>query len=183
MLDKKTNIYGVFFMAKFTVEKKLEAVKRYLNNEGGYGFLGEIYGTTHNTIKKWVLQYQYNGEEGLGNNYTNYTVQFKLDVLNYMNEQGTSLYETAAIFNIPAPSIILDWKLKLETEGLDALKLKKKGRPPMKKEPKKSPQPTEGSLEALQAENERLRMENAYLKKLNALVQVQEKLQTKSKRK
>lgn len=29
----------------------------------------------------------------------------------------------------------------------------------------------EGSLEALQAENERLRMKNAYLIKLNALVQ------------
>ena len=170
-------------MAKFTVETKIEAVKRYLNNEGGYGILSEIYGTTRNTIKKWVLQYQYNGVEGLTKSYTNYTVEFKLDVLNYMNEQGTSLYETAAIFNIQAPSTILDWKLKLETEGIDALKSKKKGRPSMKKETKKSPQPVEGSLEALQAENERLRMENAYLKKLNALVQMQEKLQTKSKRK
>ncbi|GIN37302.1 hypothetical protein J19TS1_02510 [Heyndrickxia oleronia] len=53
----------------------------------------------------------------------------------------------------------------------------------MKKETKKSTQPVEGSLEALQAENDRLRMENAYLKKLNTLVQMQEKLQTKSKRK
>ena len=41
----------------------------------------------------------------------------------------------------------------------------------------------EGSVEALQAKIERLEMENAYLKKLNALVQMQEKLQTKSKRK
>ena len=41
----------------------------------------------------------------------------------------------------------------------------------------------EGSIEALQAEIERLRMENAYLKKLNALVQNKEKLQNKTKRK
>ncbi|WP_342540387.1 IS3 family transposase [Heyndrickxia sp. FSL K6-6286] len=153
-------------MSKFTFEKKLEMVQRYLNNEGGYKSLGKIYGISHNLIKKWVLQYQYNGEEGLIKSYTNYTVQFKLDVLNYLNEQGTSLYETAAIFNISAPSTILDWKLKLETEGLDALKSKKKGRPSMKKETKKSTQPVEGSLEALQAENERLRMENAYFKKV-----------------
>ncbi len=41
----------------------------------------------------------------------------------------------------------------------------------------------EGSLEALQAKIKRLEMENAYLKKLNTLVQMQVKLQTKSKRK
>lgn len=35
--------------------------------------------------------------------------------------------------------------------------------------------PTEGSVEVLQEEIERLRMENAYLKKLNALVQNKEK--------
>lgn len=41
----------------------------------------------------------------------------------------------------------------------------------------------EGSVEALRAEVERLRMENAYLKKLNALVQNKEKLQSKTRRK
>ncbi|MBP1155201.1 hypothetical protein ACVLD2_000891 [Paenibacillus sp. PvR052] len=43
--------------------------------------------------------------------------------------------------------------------------------------------PAEGSAEALQAELERLRMENAYLKKLNALVQSKEKSPNKTKRK
>lgn len=169
-------------MAKFTAEKKLEVVQKYLNYEGGYKYLSELYGTSRSTIQKWILQYQYHGEEGLINNYTNYTVQFKLDVLNYMNEQGTSLYETAAIFNISAPSTILTWKLKFETEGLDALNSKKKGRPIMKKETK-IPAPAEGTVEELQARINHLEMENAYLKKLNALVQMQEKLQTKSKRK
>jgi transposase len=45
------------------------------------------------------------------------------------------------------------------------------------------PIPGEESVEALQSKVERLEMEIAYLKKLNALVQMQEKLQTKSKRK
>ena len=52
----------------------------------------------------------------------------------------------------------------------------------MKKGHKKGT-PVEGSVEALQEELERLRMENAYLKKLNALVQSKEKLQSKTKRK
>lgn len=41
--------------------------------------------------------------------------------------------------------------------------------------------PTEGDVEALQAELEGLRMENAYLKKLNALVQNKEKSPNKTK--
>ena len=75
-----------------------------------------------------------------------------------------------------------NWKHLFETQGIDALQPKKKGRPSMKKETKKN-QPVEGSEEALQAEIERLRMENAYLKKLNALVQEKEKSQNKTKRK
>ncbi|CAM5488220.1 hypothetical protein LSPH24S_09992 [Lysinibacillus sphaericus] len=53
--------------------------------------------------------------------YTNYTVAFKMDVLNFMIEKGTSLNETAAIFKIPAPSTISAWRKQYETQGLDAL--------------------------------------------------------------
>ncbi len=42
---------------------------------------------------------------------------------------------------------------------------------------------TEGSTEALEKRIKQLEMENAYLKKLNALVQMQEELRPKSKRK
>jgi hypothetical protein len=66
--------------------------------------------------------------------------------------------------------------------GLDALISKKKGRPSMKKGINPSKQ-VEGSVEALEERIKQLEMENAYLKKLNTLVQMQEKLQIKSKRK
>ena len=48
-------------------------------------------------------------------------------------------------------------------------------------ENKKSTAPMKGSIEELQIEVERLRMENAYLKKLNALVQNKEQLPNKTK--
>ena len=50
-----------------------------------------------------------------------------------MSDNGTSIRETAAIFDIPAPSTLLQWKRLLETQGIDALKPKKKERPSMKK--------------------------------------------------
>ena len=58
----------------------------------------------------------------------------------------------------------------------------------MKKETNKSAKPSktakgDSSVEALELRIRQLEMENAYLKKLNALVQMQEKLQPKSKRK
>ena len=52
----------------------------------------------------------------------------------------------------------------------------------MKKESKKN-QAIEGSEETLRAEIEQLRMENAYLKKLQALIQEKVKSQNKTKRK
>ena len=61
------------------------------------------------SILNWVKQYEYHGVEAFKKRYTNYTAQFKLDVLNYMNEHGTSLNETAAIFNIAAP--IYDYEI------------------------------------------------------------------------
>jgi transposase len=173
-------------MAKFTVEEKLKAVKRYLNGMEGQRSIATSIGADKAILQTWIKQYQFHGEKAFEKRYTSYTLQYKLDVLNYMNEQGTSSRETAANFNIPSPSTLLQWKKQLETEGMDALELRKKGRPSMENKNRntsKKHAPIEGSTEALQAENERLRMENEYLKKLNALVQNKGKSPNKTKRK
>jgi putative transposase len=99
-----------------------------------------------------------------------------------MNEFGASINETAARYNLASDYTILKWKRQFEAGEIDALQQKKKGRLFMKKETKK-PMPIEGSAEALKAEVERLRMENAYLKKLNALVQSKEKSPSNTKSK
>ena len=170
-------------MAKFSAEEKLEAVNRAINGKESYLSIAKSMGVDGKAIHKWVKQYEYNGVEAFIKSYTNYTPQFKLDVLNYMIEQGTSLNETAAIFGIAAPSTIIQWRKQFETHGFDALQSKKKGRPSMKKDSNKQPKqtPVEGSPEALQAEIDRLRMENEYLKKLNALVQAKGKSPKKTK--
>ncbi len=43
-----------------------------------------------NVTKSWVKQYDYNGVEAFIKPYTNYTIEFKLDVLKFMIENGTS---------------------------------------------------------------------------------------------
>ena len=174
-------------MAKYTFDYKLAAVKRYLDGGESYISIERSIGTSRSVVMNWVKQYQSHGIEGLKKKgYTNYSSQFKLDVLDYMNNNGTSPNETATIFNIPSPATIRAWRILFEKGGVDALTSKEKGRPTMKKEYKKkqnNKSPNEGVLETLQAEVEQLRMENEYLKKLNALTQNKGKLPRNTKRK
>jgi transposase len=169
-------------MAKFTFEDKLWAVKEYKKGMLSYRDIAKKLGTVHKTIQKWVNLYSEHGEDSLRKNYTNYSTAFKMEVLKYMDDNWVSLNETAAKFNIPDPSTINTWRIAVELEGVEALLPKKKGRPPMTKDRKKNDS-TNQTNESLIQEIERLRMENAYLKKLNALVREQEKLQQNSKRK
>ena len=192
MLDTILTFAGCFFMAKFNAEDKIAAAQRYLNGNNSYQKIGASIGAHSSLIKTWVKQYEINGVEAFQKSYTSFSTEFKLDVLKYMNDYGTSPNETAAIFKIADPSTIRKWGRQFEKHGIVALKSKKKGRRSMKKETVKTetqkpkanqPIPSEESVEFLQSKVERLEMEIAYLKKLNALVQMQEKLQTKSKRK
>lgn len=169
-------------MSKFNVEEKIEAVIRYQQGSEGVKSIAKSIGVDHTVLLNWIKQYEHHGADAFIKPYTSYTTEFKLDVLNYIKETGTSIRETAAIFNIATHSTIRKWQNSFELHGIDALKPTQKGRSPMKKETNK-PQPVEGSDEALRAENERLRMEIAYLKKLQALIQEKEKLQNRTKRK
>jgi transposase len=182
-----TNWRCSFSMSKFTGDEKLAAVQRYLAGTESYASIGVSIGTSDSIVRNWVKQYEHHGVEVLfKKSYTSYSAQFKLDVLNYMNDNGTSPNETAAIFNISSPGMIRKWRILFETEGVDALKPKKKGCSSMKNKNQKVTKKqasAEESIEALQEELERLRMENAYLKKLNALVQNKEKSPNKTKRK
>src|SRR6476620_9504121 len=112
-------------MAKFTFEDKLNAVGAYLEGKESYREIGKRIGVDSKSIIKWVALYQNQGEDGLKTKYTNYPAQFKIDVVNYINETGSSLLDTAAHINIPAPSTILKWQKAVEKHGFDALTPKK----------------------------------------------------------
>ncbi|WP_342598924.1 IS3 family transposase [Psychrobacillus sp. FSL H8-0483] len=171
-------------MSKYTVEVKLQAVERYLTGNESYQTIAESIGVAKSQVITWVKLFEAHGEKGFKKGYTSYSSGFKLDVLNFMNETGASFLETASKFNISSPSTIYQWEELLKTKGLDALKTKKKRRPSMKKETKsndKKTTPDEGSMEALRAENERLRMENAYFKKVESFSSRTRKITNKIK--
>ena len=175
-------------MAKLNAEQRINAIKRYLHGNESIENIARSIGISSSILSGWIRLYESHGQEAFFKSYTNYPAEFKMDVLTYMNETGASSFDAAAIFNISSPGMIRNWRITFEKGGFDALISKKKGWPSMKKETNKSAKPSktakgDSSVEALEARIRQLEMENAYLKKLNALVQMQEKLQPKSKRK
>lgn len=90
-------------MVKYSPEEKIEIVKNYLEgNVKGKTYAKSI-GVHISMLHQWVKHYRTLGEVAFNKRYTSYSTQYKLDVLNFMNEQGTSVRETAAMFDIPSP--------------------------------------------------------------------------------
>jgi len=114
-------------MAKYTAEEKLQAALRYLEGKKSSHEIATSIGKDHKAILNWTKQYEYNGVEAFIKSYTNYTAQFKLDVLNFMIEYGTSLIEKAAIFGIAAPSTIIHWRKQFETKDSMPFNQRKRG--------------------------------------------------------
>ena len=85
-------------MAKISAEEKLEAVQRYVNGKESSRTVAADIGVSHRYLLTWVKQYEYNGVEAFVRRYTNYTKAFKLDVLNYMTEHGTSYTRNGCYF-------------------------------------------------------------------------------------
>lgn len=117
------------------------------------------------------MRYEQFGSEGLLLKHGSYDGAFKLSVIEYMHENHLSLAQTAAKFGIPQDATVGKWERIYYEEGPDALFRDKRGRP-SKMNPKSSKKKMNKQTEEdLIAEVQRLRMENEYLKKLQALVQ------------
>ena len=176
------------FMSKgkrmYSVDLKLEIVLRYLNAEFTQKELSEIYGMSQSDVQKWKDAYLAHGIEGLCVKNGTYTGDFKVSVVEYMNNTGASIRSTAAHFNIPSYTSVSQWKRIYNEQGKEALYNENRGRNGTVKEEKalksnkKTIQPKENITttdKALLEEVKRLRMENEYLKKLNALIREKEK--------
>jgi transposase len=173
-------------MAKYSEEFKIKLVTEYLQGNFGYSLLAKKYNMPSQTpLQDWVRAYKSQGLEGLRRRRKEaYSVQFKLDTVQFMLETGASYQETADQFKLNNPSLIYRWMKLFNEQGIEGLKPKSKGRPSMSKKPNKTKKKEETMLtreKELERENELLRLEVAYLKKLRAFRENQNAFHEKRK--
>ena len=175
-------------MSKYTEQFKHKVVQDYLSGGGGYRALSQRHGmASRSLIERWVRAYRLHGDAGLREKRSRYDADFKLSVLRHMWENRLPITQTAAQFDIRRHSTVGDWERAYREGGVEALTPAPKRR--VKKIPIATTKPAvpagedTRSRDELLAELDYLRMENAYLKKLDALVQARQKSATLKKRK
>ena len=168
---------------KYSGDFKLQIVREYLEGKtGGYRRLQKKYGVGRSQLLLWVTLYKDRGIEGLTRVCRTYDGEYKIHVVEYMHEHSLSMLQTAAHFGIQSPRTIAKWERIYYEEGKEALFEERRGRT-RKMSTKNPPKPKKNvnENEDLLKEVQRLRMENAYLKKLIALVQEREKSEQQKK--
>ena len=159
-------------MSKYSKEFKLEVVKYCIEkHHSSYDAAKEFSIPSPTPIKQWIRKYREHGIEGLfKQEKSSYSGEFKQNVVEYMHTNHLSATETAIHFRIEVP-VVLKWERIYYEEEPQSLYQERRGRKMnMSSKPKKKKLSKEVE-EDLIAENQRLKMENAYLKKLQALIQ------------
>ena len=179
MLDTKLTFGGAFLMSKYSYEEKLDAVLRVVEDGMSYNASARITGTAKEHVRRWVMRYKQFGPEGLIVKHGSYDGAFKISVIEYMHANHLSAGETANYFRLAGSDRVLKWERIYYEEGPQALFEERRGR--TKKMGSKKNKKNINENEDLLEEVQRLRMENEYLKKLNALVQERIKRENKKK--
>lgn len=160
----------------FSIKEKERIALSFLEEgSDSYHSIARKYSTSHRLISLWVDSYKVHGKSGLSfKNDLSYTGELKLKLLQEMSSDGLSLHQLSVKYLI-SPSVLSTWKREYKEGGATALFMdKRKGRPPKAKNRQRAAQESSlGNEEKLIKENELLRAENDYLKKLQALIQNQ----------
>lgn len=170
-------------MSKYLSEFKLKVIEDMMSSKESIYGIARKYNLNESIVRRWFRRYELQGAKGLLRNNHTYDGNFKLNVVKYMHKNHLSLSETAIHFNLSGDVIVGKWERIYYEEGPQALFEERRGRSKnMSSKPRKKKLSKEVE-EDLIAENQRLRMENAYLKKLQALVQERVKRENPKKHK
>lgn len=158
---------------KYTPELKKEAIRLVIEENNTVIAVANMLLISDSSITFWVRLVKEHGYEILNKKQQrNYSGDFKVNAVEYMHNNHLSLSEAAPVFGIPTTSTLSKWEKIYYEKGPQGLREWAPCRKPrMYKEPIDRPENIEPTLEKnLIAEIKQLRMENEYLKKLNALV-------------
>ena len=164
----------------YTYEQKIKAVKLVTEKQYSYLRAGRAVGASKVTVMGWVQRVNQNGTAALKQREKrHYTGEFKVYVVEYMHEQHMSAY-AAAHFDL-SRSQIQRWERIYYEEGAEALLIERRGKSRVGMPRKKKSKEELATEKDIVAELQYLRMENEYLKKLNALVR-ERKVQASKKK-
>ena len=167
-------------MTKFSKDFRVKLIKEVEQGES-LNSIARKYGVGRYTLQSWYSKYSNGGVKQLVSPNQHYTQEFKIYAIEYRWQHDLSYRLAAAELEIPNKGILYQWEKRYLEAGASGLLTTTRGRPP--KMPKKPEKPKRELTreEQLEADIAQLRMENAYLKKLNALVQEREKSKRKTK--
>lgn len=173
---------------KYSIKQKQVAVRSILEGRETCRSAARQLGCEKSAVCRWLRQYKLHGTEGFKIRNGSYDGDFKVRVVQYIIRKGVSLLQAAHHFNIPNESTLHCWMKLYEQRGAIGL-LKGRGggkASTMTQKPRKSviklSDPTAQKLTELQKEVEYLRAENAFLKKLEALVQQEKAAKAQARR-
>ena len=170
-------------MSKYSNEFKLKVVKYCIEEHHGVKDAAKHFSIpSFSTVRKWVNKYNEHGEKGLVKNLnSSYSGEFKQSVVEYMHENHLSAMQTAVHFNLGSIDQATRWERIYYEEGPQALYEERRGKNKHMNSKSRKKKLSKETEKDLIEEVQQLRMENEYLKKLNALVQERIKRENKKK--
>jgi transposase len=163
-------------LIRYTDEQKLAAVTAYRQGAGGLRATADTHGVGVDSLRAWIAAYEANGEAGLmAKRRVNYDLDFKLEVLRRMQDEGLSCRQAAALFNIRRLDQVAEWSRLYAAHGAAALQpgwkweQTRMSKPPSRRDDPEALPNDQRSREELLRDLQQLRTENAYLKKVQAL--------------
>nr|WP_235906742.1 IS3 family transposase [Pseudomonas saliphila] len=159
-------------MNKYTEQFRIAVCKAYLEGDNGFRKVARQFDVDVSLLRRWVSSYRLHGVTSLSKPGQQYTPDFKREVVGYKRAHHLSLRQVAAHFGLGHSSLVGIWERQYYSNGSEPQTLAKQRKPAMSNKPKPAPPPAKEdalkSREQLMTEIEYLRMENAYLKELEA---------------
>lgn len=171
-------------MIKYNTEDKKKYIELMKTGKHSLRSAAKELGISKSVGERWLKIYESLGMEGLVKdkikNGKNYSFEFKLNEVKYKQENHLSLNQASMDIGISSGSLYRWEKIYFEEGELGfTLKVKDLSSKAMKNKKSELSTTTDQSKEELVNENEKLKVEVAYLKKCIALAQTNTKSQTK----